>query len=221
MPTANGRDLLTFVVPIQRAAGRIGFLGSEPNGPLVDPLPDRTKEDPFDVAMAPPGAAVFRVYAAPTAAENVGMRRRLHELAGGLRNYLDLCEAVDVQWRELRGRAEAACGAFVATEGPPNEDPAARELREQQERAQHNHNLLVWAEQNLTGLFLTAQELGATHNQVEFVARLETLLLSAPPAYLPVSKLGFADQERWAALMTALDAATAQYLRGKALPSAG
>lgn len=185
-----------------------GWLGQDPHGALLPPraaVPNR--EEPPDEAV-PEGAARFVFYAGTTGADEARIPRRRHELAGGLRAYLELQEAHDQTWRRM--------GAQAASDAP---EAVRNALDEHGER--DNRPLLAWMRYGCPQLFAAWEEMGEVLYRIQRVARMEALCKQAPPGYLPLPDLTFMGFDRWDALLQAFERAERRYMLGKARPSAG
>jgi len=192
----------------ETGADVFGWLGQDPDGPLLPPrAPVPSQETPPDEAV-PEGAARFTFYAGTTGADEARIPRRRHELAGGLRAYLDLQEAHDHTWRRMVTQAN-------------QEAPEAIRNALDAEGRRDNGPVFAWLRYGCPQAFAAWEEMGDVLYRIQMVARMEALCKQAPPGYLPLPDLTFAARDRWDALLRAYQRAETRYIEGKARPSAG
>ena len=186
----------------------LGFLGTEPDGPLLAPCYEIDPAKPVPDDAVPKAAAWFTFYAGTTGADEARIPRRRHELAGGLGLYLDLQGGADAAWRRMNETAQEQAPESV--------------LKAVDEDGQRDTvPLSNWMRFGCPELYGGWDEITGTLYRIRMVARMEALIVTAPTAYLPIPDLTFVAHERWDALLQAYAVAVERYAKEKAQPSAG
>lgn len=218
------RQRLVFVVVLPEGEHGYSYLGADPNGPLV-PGPELPEGvDPgviYDADKAPPEAARLVVLAGTTPAEDTHIQRRAHEVAGGLKDYLEIQSAVETQRAVLRRDALDGVGGEYLFEEKAGEAPAAAQKRRAAEEQAHAQKLFTWITEHAGLRKGAVDELAMRWEKIHRVARMSVLLVDAPELYRPFEALAIDDEVRWMYLFDAYDRARAAYRLGKARPSAG
>lgn len=198
------RRRATFQVPVSTPFGPL-YLGSEPDGPLVE------------LAQA----ATFELWAAPTGLQRLQIRDVSYQIAGasagdprkGMAEVASLQGRIDAIDRQI---AQAAMAAVRGSRAP--QEVPAKELETWFARPPEE-----WddARRAVVGLEAQRAEVASILDEIDFLARWEVLAVSVPPGY---AKLREAPLEpvRAQALQAAYYGACAAYQQdpaGKAPPS--